>query len=180
MMADNNDIPSPTYSPISWDELSVDLDNLEPSVDQSPSPGAVSESQQPLLDANALLEDRSSFTAHSSAGGGHLVETEVGDFFFNSDWEQRLTESTPILSTKHWGMDDESLPNVRLLPDGTYTLDTISDTFPNIDSNPAGIPLPNTTLQLGRLFPTTNTTMSHYFPPAGNVSEISREHCKVS
>ncbi|KIK34739.1 hypothetical protein CY34DRAFT_17509 [Suillus luteus UH-Slu-Lm8-n1] len=158
--ANNNNIPSPAYSPINWDELSGELDNLGPSVDQTPSPGAVSESQQPLLDTNAFLKDCSSSTAHSSAGGGHFVETEVGEFSFDSESLHNLT-GTLSIPTLPLGMDDDLLPIICLLPNGLLAMDTYSDALPNAPSHHDTLDPPNTTLGLGHIYSSTTYSALH-------------------
>ncbi|KAG2745375.1 hypothetical protein P692DRAFT_20877759 [Suillus brevipes Sb2] len=46
-IADNNDIPSPAYSPINWDELSVDLEESVPSDTLDPQAPAASQTSHP-------------------------------------------------------------------------------------------------------------------------------------
>ncbi|KAG1759533.1 hypothetical protein EDD22DRAFT_955783 [Suillus occidentalis] len=124
---------------------------------QSPSLDTVSESQQPLLDANALLEDHSSSTAHLFVGGGHFVETK--------------------------GMDDKFMPNVRLMPDITYVLDATSDTFLNVASHLEDTSLDNTTLANSLISSNTSsafgyvyTTMSNGLVSSNTSSALSHDY----
>lgn len=126
--ADTDSIPSPVYSPIYWDELSVDLEDSAPSDTSGLQPATQFQSRP---GSQTSVGNFATGSVADDLGGGNSRREDKS--LLLSGWVQWLTESMPFHPTQHLETDDESLPNVHLSSNGTYVLDLNSDTLPNVD-----------------------------------------------
>ncbi|KAG1780899.1 hypothetical protein EV702DRAFT_1193733 [Suillus placidus] len=126
-------LPSLSYSPVQWDELSddpggpfvVDANGLGPAFTPQFCAGS-QDSVAGTIVNEALPRQLSLSGSHTDDVGGGSIGGE-GEFFHDSNQVQQLTKTMPIPMTHHPphgtktpGNADENLPNVYLLPDGTH------------------------------------------------------------
>jgi hypothetical protein len=141
-LADNDSVPSPSYSPINWDEFSLDLDaSHTPGLQKAASSGLHPGSQDSAekLSTDGLDKEFSLNGARSVDQGGGFGATE-GESYSDSNRVPQLTKGTTPPCTS-LGMHDDFMPNVYLLPDGSYSLGQQSEpmlnAYPSFDASPA-------------------------------------------
>ncbi|KAG2737677.1 hypothetical protein P692DRAFT_201812620, partial [Suillus brevipes Sb2] len=155
--ADNDNLPTPAYSPINWDELSDELTSSNGRVSQPAT------ALQPQAVPQHSLDVLSSVSTGDPSLRGPRLTEQGAHHTGGAD-----TLSVP---TSSLGLHDDTLPNVNVMPNATHSLGAVSESSPftNADYDYDGSLMPTTTLGWGPTYP---STINAYSLPNGNANSL--------